>query len=136
MIIRLVRVRELAAPRLTARLGLEQFIDGDVCQPDQLVLRGRIVVPHCELHPLAHITVIEFGLDLELGVQIVVDLFGLSDHFPPIVLVLLNEADGIALAKSIQVFKLLAFDYTSQSTSCRFDHFRYNANLFTLFINF
>ena len=87
------------------------------------------MVPHRELHPLVHVSVIELWLSLEFRVQVIVDLFRLSDHFPPVILVLLNEANGITLTESIQVFQPLALDLTSEATT-GFDHF---PNLFFLF---
>ena len=130
LVIGLVGMREFCWPWLSARLSLEQIIDGALRQSDQLVLRGRIMVPHGELHPLGHVSVIELWLSLEFGVQVIIDLFRLSDHFPPVILVLLNEADGITLTENIHVFQLLALDLTSEATTGCFDHF---PNLFLLF---
>ena len=86
------------------------------------------MVPQRKLHPLANLRVIELWLGLEFGVQVIIDLFGLSDDLPAVILVLLNEANGIALAKRIQILQLLALDLTSQTTSCGFNHF---LNLFS-----
>ena len=117
-----VGMRESCWPWLSVLLSLEQIIDGALRQSDQLVLRGRIMVPHCKLHSLFHISVIELWISLEFRVQVIVDLFRLSDHFPPVILVLLNEADGITLTENIQVFQPLALDLTSEATTS-FDHF-------------
>ena len=81
------------------------------------------MVPHRKLHPLADLSVIELWLSLEFRVEIVVDLFRLSNDLPPVILVLLDEADWIALTEIIHVFKLLALDLTSQATSGCFNHF-------------
>ena len=116
-------MRELVCPWLSASLSLEQLIDGAIRQSNQLVLSRRVMVPHRKLHPLADLSVIELWLSLEFRVQIVIDLFGLSDDLPPVILELLNEADGIALTEIIHVFKLLALDLTSEATSGCFNHF-------------
>ena len=81
------------------------------------------MVPHRKLHSLADLSVIELWLSLEFRVEIVVDLFRLSNDLPPVILVLLDEADWIALTEIIHVFKLLALNLTSQATSGSFNHF-------------
>ena len=123
LVIGLVGMREFCLPWLSASLSLEQFIDGAIRQSNQLVLGSAIMIPHGELHPLGHVSVIELWLSLEFRVQVIIDLFRLSDHFPPVILVLLNEADGITLTENIQVFQLLALDLTSETTSGCFNHF-------------
>ena len=124
-----VGMRESCGPWLSVLLSSEQIIDGAWRQSDQLVIRGRIMIPHGEFHPLFHVSVIELWLSLEFRVQVIVDLFRLSDHFPPVILVLLNEADGITLTENIQVFQLSALDITSEATT-GFDHL---TNLFFSF---
>jgi len=92
-------------------LSSHEFAHGDLNFANRFTVVAAVAVDHHEFKIL-HLfkKVGQRECSLEVGIQIVLDLFSLSDFDPLIVLLFVKDALGVRLAKRVQVSELAARD--------------------------
>jgi len=92
-------------------LGSHEFAHSDLDLANCVTVVAAIAVDHNEFEIL-HLfeEVCQCECSLEVRIQIVLDLFSLSDFDPLIVLLFVKDALGVRLAKRVQVSELASRD--------------------------
>ena len=88
-----------------------EFAHSDLNLSNCVTVVAAVAVDHHEFKIL-HLfeEVCQCECSLEVGIQIVLDLFRLSDFDPLVVLLFIKDALGVRLAKRVQVSELAARD--------------------------